>query len=95
MSTLRTITCLLVLAGCGSTAESTSVDEAFRRIQVHEATIAHASAAAEACAPDATCEAELELCDAVERLCEVSRSIEDPDATRRCEAARRRCPEAP
>lgn len=93
-TTLRTtLAGLGLLAGCAS-AEPVDADEAFRRIQVFEATIAHRAGAAEACAPDAPCDAERALCDAVEGLCEVSRSIEDPDAASRCAAARRRCPEA-
>ena len=79
-----------LLAGCGGASAAVDPDEAFREIQVHEATIAHQSAAAERCAPQSECEAERALCHAVERLCEVSRSIDDPDATTRCERARRR-----
>jgi len=93
---LATLALLGLLWGCGGEPTAVSRDEAFREIQVHEATIAHRSAAAERCAPDVECEAEQALCDAVERLCEVSRSIDDPDATTRCQRARRRCPaEAP
>lgn len=101
MSTLRTIAGLAslglfaLLAGCGGGSSAVDVDEAFRRIQVYEATIAHRAAEAEACPPDEDCPPELALCEAVEGLCETSRSIDDPDAARRCQAARRRCPEAP
>lgn len=96
MSTLRTIArhalLGLTLVGCGGGSEALDTDEAFRRIQVYEATIAHRGAEAERCAPDEECPAELEVCEAVEGLCQVSQSIDDPDATSRCAAARRRCP---
>jgi len=92
---LAMLALLGLLASCGGSTTAVEPDEAFRRIQVHEATIARQSAAADRCAPDSDCEAERALCDAVERLCEVSRSIDDPDATTRCERARRRCPETP
>lgn len=92
---LALLALLGLLAGCGGAATSVDPDEAFRQIQVHEATIARQRAAAERCAPRTDCEAERALCDAVERLCEVSRSIDDPDAATRCQRARRHCPEAP
>ena len=92
MTYLRTGVVLALLTGCGGAAAEVDVDEAFRAIQVHEATIAHRSAQIEACEPGAPCRAEQELCDAVEALCTVSQTIDDADATTRCQTARRRCP---
>ncbi|MBX3270945.1 MAG: hypothetical protein KF729_11835 [Sandaracinaceae bacterium] len=92
MSYLRA-TIALALVACGGGAAPPPTDEAFRRIQVYEATIAHQRAGAEACAEGERCPAERELCDAVEGLCALARSIEDPDALARCAIARRSCPE--
>ena len=89
----RTGVVLALFIGCGGPAVETDLDEAFRAIQVHEATIAHRSAQVEACERGAPCPAEQELCDAVQALCTVSASIDDADATTRCRSARRRCPE--
>jgi len=85
----------VLLVGCGGPASTVDPNEAFRQIQVHEATIAHGAAEAERCGDEESCGAELELCAAVTDLCRVSRSIDDPDARTRCRMARRHCPEAP
>lgn len=88
-------TAFLLLVGCGGAPAVVDRDQVFAEIQIHEATIAHRAAEMEACVPEEPCGAEHELCDAVEALCTLSRSIEDADAATRCEMARRRCPEAP
>lgn len=77
---------------CGG-APPLEPDEGFRRIQVHEATIAHRGAEADRCAPEAPCPAMEEVCAAAEALCGVARELDDPDALARCALARRRCRE--
>ncbi len=99
MSTVAVIvrvTCLalsfaaLGLTGCGAPPRP-DPDATFRAIQVHEATIAHASADADGCAADAPCPAADELCAAAEALCGEAEALGDPDGLTRCEDARRRC----
>ena len=80
-----------IVIGCGGAPARPDADEAFHRIQVHEATIAHRSADAARCAPDAPCPAAVEVCDAAEALCAIATELGDPDALTRCDLARRHC----
>jgi hypothetical protein len=82
----------LLFCACGGAARP-DADETFRRIQVHEATIAHRGAAARACEPDAPCPAAEEVCEAAAELCALAEALGDADALARCELARRRCAE--
>lgn len=82
---------LLFGMGCGGTAGHE--DDAFRRIQVHEAAIANAAAELEACVPDEPCPAAERTCAAAQSVCEIADGLDDADAATRCEVARRRCPE--
>jgi hypothetical protein len=81
---------VLLLLGCGSAPPD--LDEAFRRIQVHEATIANREAAIEACNGAAACAAADEACAAGDEICAIAVAIDDRDAHARCRLARRRCP---
>lgn len=79
--------------GCGAPSRQ-DPDETFRRIQVHEATVAHRWARARDCEAGAPCPAAEEVCEAADALCELAEALEDADALTRCELARRRCREA-
>ncbi len=82
------------LCACGA-APQPDLNEAFRRIQIHEATIARSAEEAEAC-EDPSCPAATRICDAAASICGIADEIDDADARARCGLARRRCPtEAP
>lgn len=77
-------------SSCGG-APPPDTHQVFREIQVHEATIAHASAEAARCPPQGECPPASRVCEAAEGLCEVAGTIDDADAVARCEQARLRC----
>jgi hypothetical protein len=81
---------LALALGCGAPPRL-DLDEAFRRIQVHEATIAHRSGEAEGCALEEPCPARGEICGAAEDICVIAAEVDDADALARCALARRRC----
>jgi hypothetical protein len=93
MSTRREKICWVVLiaaTACGGPPPAPDLDAAFRRIQVHEARIAHRSAAAAAC--HAPCPAAREVCESADAICAIAEEVHDSDARTRCEMARRDCP---
>jgi hypothetical protein len=80
------------MLGCGGAPARPNADEAFARIQVHEATIAHRQAAIEACEEE-PCPAADEACAAAEEICTIADALDDADARARCANARRSCPQ--
>lgn len=80
----------LGLASCGG-PPAPDVHAAFRRIQEHEAVIAHRAPAAASCADDAPCPARDEVCEAARAICDTADDIDDADARARCALAERRC----
>jgi hypothetical protein len=85
----------VLFLGCGGGQGGPDVDGAFRRIQVHEATIANRASALDECEAGAACPAADETCAAAEAICAIAVEIDDVDAHARCEAAERRCPRGP
>lgn len=89
---LRVLVIAVLLAACGGAPPD--LDEAFRRIQVHEATIANRAAGVDACAGAEPCIAADETCAAGDAICTIADEIDDADARARCRLAQRRCPRA-
>jgi len=83
----------LVLLCCGCAHQSPDATAAFRRLQVHEANVAHAStrlAAATSCSAE-TEKDEHTLCGASDALCAESATLASRDANVRCERTRDAC----
>jgi hypothetical protein len=80
----------LLASACGGAPPEPDLHAAFRRIQEHEAQIAHRSADADAC--EGRCAAAEEVCSAADAICTIAGEIDDADARARCELARERCP---
>ena len=83
----------VVLLCCGCAHQSPDATAAFRRLQVHEADVARASARLAAAT---SCSAETEkdehtLCASGDALCDESAELESRDAKVRCERARDAC----
>ncbi|MGF1468823.1 MAG: hypothetical protein ACFCGT_22075 [Sandaracinaceae bacterium] len=76
--------------GCGPLSQA-EADEAYRRIQVAEARVAHGLAAVERCEPGSACPASEEVCAGADEVCRQAQRVHEADARERCEAARRSC----
>lgn len=82
---------ILLLAACARSS-ALNPDEGFRRIQVHEASIAgHAQRLRDAADCQDQRATEAELCAETDALCAIARELDDADARTRCERAEDAC----
>ncbi|MGD8860174.1 MAG: hypothetical protein PVI30_09175 [Myxococcales bacterium] len=88
---------VLTASGCAGTQKPRErrLNDAFARIQQHEARISHERAVVVRTDPElpagARCDAAGRLCDEADALCAIAREVEDADALARCDQASATC----